>query len=158
MNYPQRMYSKTELGLLYFPDTTDGATARRHIMVWIKRCEAGGIKKNRQAFLSTPGGLDISQNKYLVFLPKLGHILQSLTLGLRNELPYKDGSEDTDNTIQAIGEPIAQAVSHRNERGRNNPVENPLEGYGNRYGSTTNRIREYLGNKYPADWSPREHE
>lgn len=38
MNYPQRMYSKTELGLLYFPDTTDGATARRHIMVWIKRC------------------------------------------------------------------------------------------------------------------------
>ena len=72
MNYPQRMYSKTELGLLYFPDTTDGATARRHIMVWIKRCEAGGIKKNRQAFLSTPGGLDISQNKNLVFLPKLG--------------------------------------------------------------------------------------
>ena len=43
MNYPQRMYSKTELGLPYFPDTTDGATARRHIMVWIKRCEAGGI-------------------------------------------------------------------------------------------------------------------
>ena len=39
MNYPQRMYSKTELGLLYFPDTTDGATARRHIMDWIKRCE-----------------------------------------------------------------------------------------------------------------------
>lgn len=39
MNYPQRMYSKTELGLLYFPDTTDGATARRHIMEWIKRCE-----------------------------------------------------------------------------------------------------------------------
>ena len=27
MNYPQRMYSKTELGLLYFPDTTDGARA-----------------------------------------------------------------------------------------------------------------------------------
>lgn len=158
MNYPQRMYSKTELGLLYFPDTTDGATARRHIMVWIKRCEAGGIKKDRQAFLSTPGGLDISQNKNLVFLPKLGHILQCLTLGLRNELPYKDGSEDTDNTIQAIGEPIAQAVSHRNERGRNNPVENPLEGYGNRYGSTTNGIRENLGNKYPADGSPREHE
>ena len=39
MNYPQRMYSKTELGLLYFPDTTDGAPARRHIMDWIKRCE-----------------------------------------------------------------------------------------------------------------------
>ena len=39
MNYPQRMYSKTKLGLLYFPDTTDGATTRRHIMVWIKRWE-----------------------------------------------------------------------------------------------------------------------
>ena len=47
MNYPQRMYSKTELGLLYFPDTTDGATARRHIMVWIKRCEAGGGHKEK---------------------------------------------------------------------------------------------------------------
>ena len=45
MNYPQRMNSKTELGLLYFPDTTDGATARRHIMVWIKRCEARGHKE-----------------------------------------------------------------------------------------------------------------
>ena len=45
MNYPQRMYSKTELGLLYFPATTDGATARRHIMVWIKRCEPGHKEK-----------------------------------------------------------------------------------------------------------------
>ena len=158
MNYSQRMYSKTELGLLYFPDTTDGATARRHIMVWIKRCEAGGIKKDRQAFLSTPGGLDISQNKNLVFLPKLGSYPPASYPWSQERAPYKDGSEDTDNTIQAIGEPIAQAVSHRNERGRNNPVENPLEGYGNRYGSTTNGIREYLGNKYPADWSPREHE
>lgn len=41
MNYPQHMYSKTELGLLYFPDTTDGATARRHIMVWIKLTSRG---------------------------------------------------------------------------------------------------------------------
>ena len=32
MNYPQRMYSKTELGLLYFPDTTDGAT--RAVISW----------------------------------------------------------------------------------------------------------------------------
>lgn len=46
MNYPQRMYSKTELGLLYFPDTTDGATARRHIMGWIKRCEPSGTSCN----------------------------------------------------------------------------------------------------------------
>lgn len=41
MNYPQRMYSKTELGLLYFPDTTDGATALRHIIVWIKLTSRG---------------------------------------------------------------------------------------------------------------------
>ena len=45
MNYPQRMYSKTELGLLYFPDTTDGATARRHIMVWIKLTSRGHKEK-----------------------------------------------------------------------------------------------------------------
>lgn len=50
MNYPQRMYSKTELGLLYFPDTTDGATARRHIMVWIKRCEPGASRKTARRF------------------------------------------------------------------------------------------------------------
>ena len=34
MNYSQRMYSKTELGLPYFPDTTDGATARRHCLLY----------------------------------------------------------------------------------------------------------------------------
>ena len=32
------MYSKTELGLLYFPEDTSKATARRHLMDWIKRC------------------------------------------------------------------------------------------------------------------------
>ena len=52
MNYPQRMYSKTELGLLYFPDTTDGATARRHIMGWIKRCAP---PLERAAALRLPG-------------------------------------------------------------------------------------------------------
>ena len=45
MNYSQRMYSKTELGLPYFPDTTDGATARRHIMVWIKLTSRGHKEK-----------------------------------------------------------------------------------------------------------------
>ena len=39
MENVNRMYSKTELGLLYFPDATDKDTARRHIMVWIKRCK-----------------------------------------------------------------------------------------------------------------------
>ena len=50
MNYPQRMYSKTELGLLYFPDTIDGATARRHIMVWIKLTSRGHTRKTARRF------------------------------------------------------------------------------------------------------------
>lgn len=33
-----RMYSKAELGLLYFPDVQSKSAARRHIMGWIKRC------------------------------------------------------------------------------------------------------------------------
>ena len=33
-----RMYSKSELGLLYFPDVPSKQVARRHIMKWIKRC------------------------------------------------------------------------------------------------------------------------
>ena len=32
MNYPQRMPSKTELGLLYFPDTTEGR--QRAVISW----------------------------------------------------------------------------------------------------------------------------
>ena len=60
MNYPQRMYSKTELGLLYFPDTTDGATARRHIMDWIKRCEPLWNELQRLGY----------QNRSQYFLPR----------------------------------------------------------------------------------------
>jgi len=33
-----RMYSKAELGLLYFPQEPSKTVARRHIMMWIKRC------------------------------------------------------------------------------------------------------------------------
>lgn len=29
------MYSKAELGLLYFPDVASKQVARRHIMMWI---------------------------------------------------------------------------------------------------------------------------
>lgn len=32
------MYSKQELALLYFPDATDKAVARRHLMSWIQQC------------------------------------------------------------------------------------------------------------------------
>lgn len=38
MELSNRMYSKTELGLLYFPEATSKATARRHLMDWVKRC------------------------------------------------------------------------------------------------------------------------
>ncbi len=37
MEISNRMYSKTELGLLFFPEATSKATARRHLMDWI--CE-----------------------------------------------------------------------------------------------------------------------
>ena len=36
--YSQRMYSKQELALLYFPDATDKSVARRHLMSWIQQC------------------------------------------------------------------------------------------------------------------------
>ena len=81
----------------------------------------------------------------LIFLPKLGHILQSLTLCLRNQLPYKDSCKDTDNTIQTVGEPITHTIGKWYERCRNNPVENPLESYSDSYSSTTDGIREHLG-------------
>ena len=37
-NKMERMYSKTELGMLYFPDVPSKSVARRRIMLWIKRC------------------------------------------------------------------------------------------------------------------------
>ena len=94
----------------------------------------------------------------LFFLPKLGHILQSLALGLRNELPNENGGNDTDNTIQAISEPIAHTVGERYKRGGDNPVEDPLESNGDGYSRTTDSIREHLCDENPADRSPREHE
>lgn len=36
--FPQRMYSKLELAQLYFPDTLNKSVARRHLMVWIRKC------------------------------------------------------------------------------------------------------------------------
>ena len=34
-----RIYTKSELGKLYFPQTISDKTARRHLMAWIKRCQ-----------------------------------------------------------------------------------------------------------------------
>lgn len=36
MSYPIKQYTKKELGLMYFPDSTP-ETARHHLMNWIKR-------------------------------------------------------------------------------------------------------------------------
>ena len=55
MNYPQRMYSKTELGLLYFPDTTDGATARRGLRPPCgPRLNSAGARPRRSRLQASP--------------------------------------------------------------------------------------------------------
>lgn len=35
---PNRMYSKCELALLYFPDAPDKTSARKHLMDWVRNC------------------------------------------------------------------------------------------------------------------------
>ena len=100
--------------------------------------------------LERDGILDI-----LFFFPKLGHILQGLALGLWHELPYEDGGNDTDHSIQAVGEPVAHAIGKWHEGSGDDPVENPLEGNGDGNGCTTDGIWEYLGDEHPADRSPR---
>lgn len=37
-NISNRMYSKCELALLYFPDAPDKTSARKHLMCWVKKC------------------------------------------------------------------------------------------------------------------------
>jgi len=43
--------------------------------------------------------------------PELGHILEGLALGLRNEFPDEEGSDDTDDAIETVGEPVAEVVT-----------------------------------------------
>ena len=45
--------------------------------------------------------------------PELGHILERLALGLRNELPYEDGSDNADDAIETISEPVAEVITLR---------------------------------------------
>lgn len=54
--FPIRAYSKKELALMYFPDSTPG-TAVKHLMVTIRRCDmlwdellAMGYNKRRKTF------------------------------------------------------------------------------------------------------------
>ena len=51
MEISNRMYSKTELGLLFFPEATSKATARRHLMDWIKRCIPLWDELKKQGYL-----------------------------------------------------------------------------------------------------------
>lgn len=97
--------------------------------------------------------------------PQCRHILESLALGLRHQLTDKDSGHKADNAIEPIGEPMAEVVAlcqvhvkHRNERRRNDEIENPLEGNGNGRGSAADGVGEEFSHIHPADWSPREHE
>ena len=51
MEISNRMYSKTELGLLFFPEATSKATARRHLTDWIKRCIPLWDELKKQGYL-----------------------------------------------------------------------------------------------------------
>ena len=93
--------------------------------------------------------------------PELGHILESLALGLRNELPDEEGCDDADDAVETVGEPVSEVVTfgqvhveHWHERRADNEVGYPLEGHCYSYGTTTNGIGEYLGNEHPSDRTP----
>ena len=43
--------------------------------------------------------------------PELGHVFESLALGLRNKLPDEEGCDDTDDAIEAVGEPVAETIA-----------------------------------------------
>ena len=97
----------------------------------------------------------------LLLFPKLGHILERLTLSLRYQAPYEQGCNDTDNTIQTVGKPVAEVVTlsqmhveHRHEGRADDEVEYPLEGNGNSNGAATDGVGEYLSNEHPRDGTP----
>ena len=93
--------------------------------------------------------------------PELGHILEGLALGLGNEFPDKEGSDDADDAVESVGEPVAEVVTlsqvhveHRHKRAGNDEVADPLEGNGNSYSSAADGVGEDFGNEYPADGTP----
>ena len=98
-------------------------------------------------------------------LPELRHVLKRLTLGLGHQTPDEDGGDDADETVEAVGEPVAEVIAlgdvhveHRHEGGGDDEVEDPLEGHGHGDCLTTDGVGEYLGDEHPADGAPREHE
>ena len=55
---------------------------------------------------------DGKQSKTAVplFLPESGHILQSLSLGLRDKFPHKERCQNTDNTVKAVCERMTEIL------------------------------------------------
>ena len=54
--------------------------------------------------------------------PEFGHILKGLTLRLRNEFPDEEGSDNAEDAIESVSEPVAEVITlgevhieHRNE-------------------------------------------
>ncbi len=98
--------------------------------------------------------------------PEVGHVLQRLALRLGHELPHKQGGHHADDAIQPVGKHVAEAVAHaarahvvhRQEGGRDDEVEYPLERHRHGHRRPADGVGEYLGNEYPADGSPAEHE
>ena len=68
--------------------------------------------------------------------PEAGHIFEGLALGLGDQAPYEDGGDDADDTVEGIGEEVAEAFSHGtqlhvvhgHEGAGYDEVEDPLEG------------------------------
>ena len=107
------------------------------------------------------------QTRLLLFLlPKLGHVFQGLALRLGYKLPHEDGGNDANDSVEGIGEHVAELVTHLaqthvvhgQEGGGDDEVEYPLESYGYGHSCTTDGVGEDFGNQHPADGSPAEHE
>lgn len=60
-NTPNRMYSKWELASLYFPKATDKASARKHLMCWVKNCPQLWEELNRLGYQKNSQFLPPSQ-------------------------------------------------------------------------------------------------
>src|SRR5690554_3209178 len=90
------------------------------------------------------------------FLPQSFHLFQSLTLGLRNHLPNKEGRQNRHKTVKAVSHPSAELHHSRIGR-RYKIVGGPLRSYSYSHGTTANLVGENLRNQYPANGPPRHH-
>ena len=100
-----------------------------------------------------------------LLLPESGHVFEGLSLRFRNKFPDEYGSENADDSVQAVGEGVTEIlhraeahVVERKEGRRDDEVEYPLESHRYGYCRTTDGVREDLRDEYPADRPPAEHE